>query len=309
MSKKILWVLTVFLSLAMIALMLVQAYWINNSIKLKENQFSLLVNQVLTDISGELKQQETIKQILEEITVNPNTVQSGNFQSFWLNTTTLIDSGIKSDIKLVEKIISDPFLSPGVFQDSLEWKDDTVYYIIKEHEFYPNKRIISVYPKNEIKSELRELMEEKQAFIDRVVKKMMLDEKGVEELITQISLQNILSEKFREKGIHLDFEYGLFDKNNRIIYKSDHFNTDEERQYFKASLFSEDLFGSSALLLLFFPESKNYLVHSLGYMVFTSVLLTLFIMFLFSLALYIICLLYTSPSPRDRTRSRMPSSA
>ena len=25
--------------------------------------------------------------------------------------------------------------------------------------------------------------------------------------------------------------------------------------------------------------------------------------------LYMICLLYTSPSPRDRTRSRMPSSA
>ena len=27
------------------------------------------------------------------------------------------------------------------------------------------------------------------------------------------------------------------------------------------------------------------------------------------LAQYIVCLLYTSPSPRDRTRSRMPSSA
>ena len=26
-------------------------------------------------------------------------------------------------------------------------------------------------------------------------------------------------------------------------------------------------------------------------------------------ALYVACLLYTSPSPRDRTRSRMPSSA
>ena len=26
-------------------------------------------------------------------------------------------------------------------------------------------------------------------------------------------------------------------------------------------------------------------------------------------AVYLICLLYTSPSPRDRTRSRMPSSA
>ena len=27
------------------------------------------------------------------------------------------------------------------------------------------------------------------------------------------------------------------------------------------------------------------------------------------LALYIVCLLYTSPSPRDRQKSRMPSSA
>ena len=33
------------------------------------------------------------------------------------------------------------------------------------------------------------------------------------------------------------------------------------------------------------------------------------IMFLSALALSIVCLLYTSPSPRDRTRSRMPSSA
>ena len=28
-----------------------------------------------------------------------------------------------------------------------------------------------------------------------------------------------------------------------------------------------------------------------------------------SIAKHVICLLYTSPSPRDRTRSRMPSSA
>ena len=28
-----------------------------------------------------------------------------------------------------------------------------------------------------------------------------------------------------------------------------------------------------------------------------------------NLSIFIICLLYTSPSPRDRTRSRMPSSA
>ena len=33
------------------------------------------------------------------------------------------------------------------------------------------------------------------------------------------------------------------------------------------------------------------------------------LLFFLFLLLYITCLLYTSPSPRDRTRSRMPSSA
>ena len=32
-------------------------------------------------------------------------------------------------------------------------------------------------------------------------------------------------------------------------------------------------------------------------------------LFLFTQGQYLTCLLYTSPSPRDRTRSRMPSSA
>jgi uncharacterized protein with PQ loop repeat len=40
--------------------------------------------------------------------------------------------------------------------------------------------------------------------------------------------------------------------------------------------------------------------------------LTMYVMFVvgvFCWTIYGICLLYTSPSPRDRTRSRMPSSA
>ena len=38
--------------------------------------------------------------------------------------------------------------------------------------------------------------------------------------------------------------------------------------------------------------------------------IAIFMAFLFSHLVYVdICLLYTSPSPRDRTRSRMPSSA
>ena len=45
----------------------------------------------------------------------------------------------------------------------------------------------------------------------------------------------------------------------------------------------------------------------IGILLFAMTLLT--VLFAFRLGKQVICLLYTSPSPRDRTRSRMPSSA
>ena len=67
MSRTVLWIMTIFLSLAMIALVAVQAYWINHSIESEEKQLGLVVNQVLSEISDELVQNETIINILEEI--------------------------------------------------------------------------------------------------------------------------------------------------------------------------------------------------------------------------------------------------
>ena len=58
MSRTVLWIVTIFLSLAMIALVAVQAYWIKHSIKSEENQLGLVVNQVLSEISNELVQND-----------------------------------------------------------------------------------------------------------------------------------------------------------------------------------------------------------------------------------------------------------
>ena len=67
MSRTVLWITTVFLSLAMIALVAVQAYWIKSSNESKDSQMGLLMNQVLADISDELVENETVLHILEEL--------------------------------------------------------------------------------------------------------------------------------------------------------------------------------------------------------------------------------------------------
>ena len=67
MSRTVLWIVTVFLGLAMVAMILVQAYWIKRFLENEEHQLGLVVNEVLTSISNELVQNETVITILNEI--------------------------------------------------------------------------------------------------------------------------------------------------------------------------------------------------------------------------------------------------
>ena len=80
MSRTILWIVTGFLTLAMIAMVIVQAYWIKRSIDTEEQQLGLVVNQVLSEISDELVRNETLITILDEI--RPPVVQSQS-QAVW----------------------------------------------------------------------------------------------------------------------------------------------------------------------------------------------------------------------------------
>ena len=166
----------------MMALILVQAYWINNSIRLKEKQFSLIVNQVLADIGDELKQQETVSQVLEEINTNNIQTHSSAFWSFQLNATTSLHPDSATNLNLKEDLI---LVSPTEEQSlhgSIELIDDTLIYIIEGDESQPNSTTISVYPKKEVKRELEKSMEENHVFIKRIVDKMMLEEINIENL-------------------------------------------------------------------------------------------------------------------------------
>jgi len=67
MSRTILWIVSIFLALAMVAMILVQVYWIRRYLDAEEHQLGLAVIGVLSDISDELVQNETVISILDEI--------------------------------------------------------------------------------------------------------------------------------------------------------------------------------------------------------------------------------------------------
>ena len=69
MSKRVLWILTVALSLTLLGLIFIQIRWIQSAVELKDRQFQQLVNSTLTDVSRQLDQYYTRKRmndIIEE---------------------------------------------------------------------------------------------------------------------------------------------------------------------------------------------------------------------------------------------------
>ena len=72
-----------------------------------------------------------------------------------------------------------------------------------------------------------------------------------------------------------------------------------------------DIFSYFLLLLLLLSGVKvvttSNVIHAAIFLVFT--LATTAVLFILLSAEFVACLLYTSPSPRDKRQSRMPSSA
>ncbi len=105
MSRTVLWIMTIFLSLAMIALVVVQAYWIKHSIETEEYQLGLVVNQVLSEISDELVQNETVLNILEEIRPPVIQHQSKAVWNFQIDSRSAMSKDIEANIHMSEEIV------------------------------------------------------------------------------------------------------------------------------------------------------------------------------------------------------------
>jgi two-component system phosphate regulon sensor histidine kinase PhoR len=284
----VLWIMTVFLSLAMIALVGVQAYWFKNSIESKERQLGLLVNQALTEISSELVQNETVLTILEEIKPPLVSHQSKSVWNFHIDGRSMYSGIENGEIRLNDEIVVYSQPPASIKNQKLQMIDDSVLVILGEDELLQDTILISAMKPEEIRTELSKNLKEQEIFVDKIVRKMLLEEKGIEERITQTQVKNLLTKKLSERGIDLPFEYAVYEEGKKPIYQSDSFNEYENCKYYRASLLPGSIFRKATLISVYFPQERKHFFKSMGIMGGTSVLITLFVVTLFSLALYII---------------------
>jgi two-component system phosphate regulon sensor histidine kinase PhoR len=123
---------------------------------------------------------------------------------------------------------------------------------------------------------------DKKVFLNRIISGMFFIAPEIEKRIRPEDLEEVLTDALVQKGIDLKFEYAVIKWNNEAAFKSDQYSDSADNQYYRVQLFPDDIFTSSNYLSMYFPQRKNFLFKSFGFMIFSSVFLTLFITLAFS---------------------------
>lgn len=283
MSKRILWILTISLSLAMTGLIVIQVKWIHNAIQLKDIQFQQLVNSTLNDVSRQLDQFYTTKRL-----------------------NTIIEEKLSPDDDLEWKLeMEDPGKPGVVFKEkrdssgvALNWQansneileivGDTVIVIRHSDNNPADTLYISEFHDKEHRRQLEKSLREREVLVTTIMKQMLLEDVSFDERVNQKQLEKILAKNFLDRGIDLSFEYSVISDNMKEVYSSEGFSQNTDYYYFRAGLLSDEILEESNYLYLYFPGQKALVRGSLGFLALSSMILTLLMIILFTFTLYVI---------------------
>ncbi len=279
----------------MVAMILVQAYWIRRSLESEEHQLGLMVNGVLSDISDELVQNETVITILNEIQPPVIQHQSQAVWNFHIDSRSSYDRTERTvDIAIeVEDIDEESavfiYTPPdGSLQNQkVKMINDSLLVVVGEDPSIQDTILVSAMHPDLVRKELRKQVERQEFFVDHIVKQMLMEEGQVLENISAVQIEASLSEKLNSRGVGIPFEYAVYEMGHKPVFSSENFNEYEQSRYFRRSLFPSSVFNRFVYISVYFPGERQLLRKSMGIMGGSSLMITLFIIIMFSLTLYI----------------------
>ncbi len=284
MSKRIIWILAIALSFAMMGLIVLQIKWIRNAIDLKEIQFQQLVNSTLSDVSRQLEQYYTssrVNTIIEEKRASSSGIEWHAVVEGSMNP------GIKFERKQGENILISP--KEGMDREELiEMIGDTILVITHSGEGSRDTIHISQYHDQANIQQLEKSLKEQEILVSTIVKRMLLDDVSFENRVNQEQLEKILRNNFVDHGINMDFEYTVIRDNKSDIYSSENFNKNTDFYYYRTGLLNDEILKENNYLYLYFPGQKALVRGSLGFLGVSTLALTLLMIILFTITLYVI---------------------
>jgi len=285
MNKKLFALLVILMSLSLIGIIFVQAYYINNSLETKEEQFTFNVKKALTYTTNQVADIEYKKYVkaLNKIITDgkePDTTAIRNITVYKQNNTT------NQIIIYNTGILEENFKVPSLIDfntDSLGLSN------------FKGKTTTKIYDNNAFGGDLISISEqsfEKVLNMDKLQKatfesqyKSEIKNTPIHQRVSTEGIQKLLSKKLKEDNIDIDFEFAIYQ--NDIGTKIQSPNFDQSlTPIMGAPIFLDDNDESDFKLFINFPERKKFIISSIIGVTLLSVLFTLIIIIAYTSALY-----------------------
>ncbi|OUS00717.1 two-component sensor histidine kinase [Flavobacteriales bacterium 33_180_T64] len=287
MGKKLFILLVVLMSLSLIGIIFVQAFFINNTLRNEEKQFTLNVKRSLISVSKAIEDKELLSydRLYKEAVNNgrnPDTTEIKQlliFDSFNEETNQAI--------RFKNAISEESFKVPSLFFDI---GTDSINI-----SRFTNVSETKVFERNSIDGKIN--LTPTQTFTDYST----LDDVGrkiyksnyrkvyknfpVYKRITNKVVSELLELQFKSSGINTAFEYAIYDKDLSTKIQSDNFDL-SVKSTVGIPVFADNDNKSNYTLYVDFPERRKYLLSSIFGMIVLSIIFTLIIVLAYSSAIY-----------------------
>ncbi|CAH8294777.1 two-component system phosphate regulon sensor histidine kinase PhoR [Mariniflexile fucanivorans] len=286
MGKKLFVLLILLMSLSLIGIIFVQAYYINNSVRNEKERFRFNVNKVLNYVS--------------------NTIEKREYSEYVYKLQDLISQGVKVDTAAIRNLY--------IIKEDLDSKETTIYRngtLEENYKFNSSlfdigldtisvKRILSnretkVYQNGGSSLDLDLSTNDKLLLLDKMsstdeivfedVYKDLASRLPIHKRVTKEEIQKLLSEKLKEDGINIDYEFAIYSNGLATRVRSDNFENYDESA-FSVFMFYNENNQSTYKLLVSFPDDKKFILSSIMGMILLSVIFTSIIILAYGSALY-----------------------
>ena len=276
---------------SIIAVTVVQAYWISSAWENKEEEFSLAVSQSLKSVSFKVQEQEISDYIFafQQLIDSVGTPNDSNFTDVFLfmdddissNLTSFYAFGILEEDYNLNISEFNPALLDENIKDYKKVKTTTI--LSKDKIFNRENRIATSI--NKLKT-----VERMSLYDEAIYRSAFTDYSSaipVHMRINSNELKLLLDQEFNDRNILTDYEFGIY--NNGLATKviSNNYSEKREGPKYEMPIFMADKDGSSSYkLVVTFPGRDQFVFSSILSVAGLSFFLTVFIIIVSTTAIY-----------------------
>jgi two-component system phosphate regulon sensor histidine kinase PhoR len=274
MSRKSIGYLSVLATIALLGLVITQLYWLNNAFTLRQQHFSLSVNEALNNVVYKLEKQNAAAKIKRRLNLRKQGIR-------WFTHADSLQKDSTPFIKIFEDITTD---SAGVVLHKTRRKtvlsDSSnigVHVNINSEEPF----IISNLDSSD--DRFRWIMKQSDMVSDIFDELVSINiYKGYNNQTDTALLDSLLKAELDNKGIKADYDYGIYNNSYQYFHittkngsKKDESKKEILSSTYRVNLAPDNVFISPKYLAVYFPSEKNYILQTMWLMLTGSGILVL----------------------------------